>query len=125
MQVRPQPRLQALTIERELSYDDEFGFGESDDEVGDEEDIKCKSDGTSRAKFSRHGQNRIPGETPLLFCKRSLAEFHSSTEIISLIIWSMLVFSAHKARVPRRSRITVDPEAILVDAPDFRYLLAH
>lgn len=31
-------RLQALTIEREVSYDDDFGFGESDDEVGDEEE---------------------------------------------------------------------------------------
>ena len=30
------------------------------------------------------------------------------------------VVAAHKMRLPHRSRVTVDPEAILVDAPDFR-----
>ena len=34
----PAPRLQALTVEKE--HDNEFGMGESDDEVGDEEEAK-------------------------------------------------------------------------------------
>ena len=38
LQTRPAPRLQALTVEKE--HDDEVGMGESDDEVGDEEDAK-------------------------------------------------------------------------------------
>ena len=38
LQTRPAPRLQALTVEKE--HDDEFGMGESDDEIGDEEDAK-------------------------------------------------------------------------------------
>ena len=42
-QVRPQPRLQPLTVERQVTYDEEFGFGESDDEIGDDEDVKCES----------------------------------------------------------------------------------
>ena len=38
---RPQPTLHALTVEKEVSFEaDEFGFGESDDEVGDEESQK-------------------------------------------------------------------------------------
>lgn len=38
---RPQPRLQALTVERELSFEyDDIGMGESDDELGDDEQPK-------------------------------------------------------------------------------------
>ena len=38
---RPIPRLQALTVERELSFEyDDIGMGESDDEVGDDETVK-------------------------------------------------------------------------------------
>ncbi|KAK3084935.1 hypothetical protein FSP39_021652 [Pinctada imbricata] len=72
---RPVPRLQALTVERELSfeYDDiGVGMGESDDEVGDDEMPKL---GTAR-----------------------------------------------KAKGLRKSRITIDPQAILLDAPDFEYV---
>lgn len=36
--LRPVPRLQALTVEKELSFEyDDIGMGESDDEVGDDE----------------------------------------------------------------------------------------
>lgn len=35
------PRLQALTVEKELSFEyDDIGMGESDDEVGDDETPK-------------------------------------------------------------------------------------
>lgn len=35
------PRLQALTVEKELSFEyDDIGMGESDDEVGDDETTK-------------------------------------------------------------------------------------
>ena len=35
------PRLQALTVDREVSFEyDDIGFGESDDEVGDDEQPK-------------------------------------------------------------------------------------
>lgn len=44
MKARPQPRLQPLTIEREVTYDDDFG-AESDDEVGDEEEGKGATPG--------------------------------------------------------------------------------
>ena len=38
---KPVPRLQALTVDREVSFDyDDIGFGESDDEVGDDEQPK-------------------------------------------------------------------------------------
>ncbi|XP_060079266.1 SANT and BTB domain regulator of class switch recombination-like [Ylistrum balloti] len=67
--MRPQPRLQALTMERELSFEyDDIGMGESDDELGDDEQPK----GTAR-----------------------------------------------RSRGTRRSRVTIDPQAILLDAPDF------
>ncbi|XP_064612610.1 SANT and BTB domain regulator of class switch recombination-like [Liolophura sinensis] len=63
---RPRPRLQALTVQQEVTYDlEEYGIGESDDEVGDEEQPKVK-----------------------------------------------------KPR-PKKSRVTIDPQAILLDAPAF------
>ncbi|XP_071092994.1 SANT and BTB domain regulator of class switch recombination-like isoform X2 [Haliotis cracherodii] len=66
---KPQPRLQALTVEREVSFEiDEFAFGESDDEIGDEESLKG---------------------------------------------------SVKKPRATRKSRVTIDPQAILLDAPGF------
>ena len=35
------PRLQALTVAKEVSFEfDDIGFGESDDEVGDDEQPK-------------------------------------------------------------------------------------
>ncbi|XP_056008642.1 SANT and BTB domain regulator of class switch recombination-like isoform X4 [Ostrea edulis] len=67
--VRPVPRLQALTVEKEMSFEYyDVGMGESDDEVGDDEVPK----GSSR-----------------------------------------------KAKGFRKSRVTIDPQAILLDAPDF------
>ncbi|XP_078337550.1 SANT and BTB domain regulator of class switch recombination-like isoform X2 [Crassostrea virginica] len=67
--LRPVPRLQALTVEKELSFEyDDIGMGESDDEVGDDEVPK----GTGR-----------------------------------------------RAKGFRKSRVTIDPQAILLDAPDF------
>ncbi|XP_062589863.1 SANT and BTB domain regulator of class switch recombination-like isoform X3 [Saccostrea cucullata] len=67
--VRPVPRLQALTVEKELSFEyHDIGMGESDDELGDDEVPK----GTGR-----------------------------------------------KAKGFRKSRVTIDPQAILLDAPDF------
>ncbi|XP_041348451.1 uncharacterized protein KIAA1841 homolog isoform X2 [Gigantopelta aegis] len=66
---RPQPTLHALTVEKEVSFEtDEFGFGESDDEIGDEE--------------SQKGAGK-------------------------------------KTRTTKKSRVTIDPQAILVDAPGF------
>ncbi|KAH3886002.1 SANT and BTB domain regulator of class switch recombination-like isoform X2 [Dreissena polymorpha] len=66
---RPVPRLQALTVDKEVSFDyDDPGFGESDDEIGDDEQPK----GTAK-----------------------------------------------KGRGLRRSRVTIDPQAILMDAPGF------
>ncbi|XP_060598955.1 SANT and BTB domain regulator of class switch recombination-like isoform X3 [Ruditapes philippinarum] len=66
---RPVPRLQALTIDREVSFEyDDIGFGESDDEIGDDEQPK----GTAR-----------------------------------------------KGRGLKKSRVTIDPQAILMDAPGF------
>lgn len=66
---RPVPRLQALTVDREVSFEvDDVGFGESDDEVGDDEQPR----GTAR-----------------------------------------------KGRGLKKSRVTIDPQAILMDAPGF------
>lgn len=68
---RPVPRLQALTIDHEMSFDHfeyDAGFGESDDEMGDDEQPK----GTAR-----------------------------------------------KGRNLKKSRVTVEPQAILMDAPGF------
>ena len=43
--LRPIPRLQALTVEKELSFEyDDIGMGESDDEVGDDEVPKGTGD---------------------------------------------------------------------------------
>lgn len=43
--LRPVPRLQALTVEKELSFEyDDIGMGESDDEVGDDEVPKGTGD---------------------------------------------------------------------------------
>ena len=42
-QVRPQPRLQALTVERSVSHDEDIGMGESEDELGDDEEAKSES----------------------------------------------------------------------------------
>ena len=64
VQSRPQPRLHALTVEREVTNEDLY---ESDDEIGDDEDSKV-------VKKPRN----------------------------------------------RRSKVTVDPQAILLGAPDFR-----
>lgn len=66
---KPVPRLQALTVAKEVSFEfDDIGFGESDDEVGDDEQPK----GTGR-----------------------------------------------KGRGTKKSRVTIDPQAILMDAPGF------
>ncbi|KAL4223524.1 hypothetical protein ACF0H5_016995 [Mactra antiquata] len=66
---RPVPRLQALIIDREVSFEyDDAGFGESDDEIGDDEQPK----GTAR-----------------------------------------------RGRGLKKSRVTIDPQAILMDAPGF------
>ncbi|XP_074641668.1 SANT and BTB domain regulator of class switch recombination-like [Tubulanus polymorphus] len=65
----PQPRLHPLTVDR--SFENEFGFGESDDEIGDDE---------------------VPPFSGKL----------------------------RKPRAHKKSRVTVDPQAILLDAPDFR-----
>ncbi|XP_052800650.1 SANT and BTB domain regulator of class switch recombination-like isoform X2 [Mya arenaria] len=66
---RPVPRLQALTVDREVSFEfNDVGLGESDDEVGDDEQPR----GTAR-----------------------------------------------KGRGFRKSRITIEPQAILMDAPGF------
>ncbi|XP_052074715.1 SANT and BTB domain regulator of class switch recombination-like isoform X1 [Mytilus californianus] len=66
---KPQPRLQALTMERELSFEyDDVGLGESDDEVGDDEQPR----GTAR-----------------------------------------------RSRGIKKSMVTIDPQAILMDAPEF------
>lgn len=66
---RPVPRLQALTVDREVSFEyDDTGLGESDDEVGDDEQPK----GTAR-----------------------------------------------RGRGLKKSRVTIDPQAILMDAPGF------
>ena len=72
---RPVPRLQALTVDREVSFEyDDAGFGESDDEVGDDEQPR----GTAR-----------------------------------------------KGRGFKRSRVTIDPQAILMDAPGFEYVFFY
>jgi len=66
---RPVPRLQALTVDREVSFKyDDIGFGESDDELGDDE---------------------LPRGT------------------------------GRRGRGFRRSRVTIEPQAILMDAPGF------
>ncbi|KAL3856393.1 hypothetical protein ACJMK2_011160 [Sinanodonta woodiana] len=65
---RHQPRLQALTVEKEFSFEyDDVGMGESDDEIGDDEQPKA----------------------------------------------------GRKTRGTKKSCVTIDPQAILMDAPDF------
>ena len=59
---RPIPRLQALTVERELSFEyDDIGMGESDDEVGDDEIVKV---GTGIHLILKWGTS-VPGKTNL------------------------------------------------------------
>ncbi|XP_055957977.1 SANT and BTB domain regulator of class switch recombination isoform X2 [Patella vulgata] len=68
---KPQPRLQALTVEKDISFDyDDYGMGESDDEIGDEESLK----GTV----------------------------------------------VKKVKAKKKSRVTIEPQAILVGAPEFQ-----
>ncbi|XP_064620548.1 SANT and BTB domain regulator of class switch recombination-like isoform X2 [Lineus longissimus] len=62
----PQPRLEPLMYERQIAFDDDIGFGESEDELGDDEIGKGK-----------------------------------------------------RPKLTRKSKFTVDPQAILMDAPDF------
>lgn len=50
------PRLQALTVEKELSFEyDDIGMGESDDEVGDDETPK----GTGQIIWSLSSEVRM------------------------------------------------------------------
>lgn len=54
--LRPVPRLQALTVEKELSFEyDDIGMGESDDEVGDDETPK----GTGQIIWSLSSEVRM------------------------------------------------------------------
>ena len=65
---KPVPRLKALTVDREVSFEyEDAGLGESDDEIGDDEQPR----------------------------------------------------GSKKGRGLKKSRVTIDPQAILLDAPGF------
>ena len=69
-QVRPQPRLQALTVEREVEEQEDIGVGESEDEFGDEEEGRgqCEAKVTTNMTSNRADSRLVPSqwETTLL-----------------------------------------------------------